>query len=104
MSTSAAALVGGGIWPGVARRQPEIRYGGSWRVIEVTASYSAACKIARLRVRCTVARLRSGIARMAISSWFQSTTSCPAPILGPEATVELAGRCSGGRAMMTPAP
>ena len=33
----------------------EKRYEGAARVIEVTASYSAACRIAKLRVGCTVA-------------------------------------------------
>jgi hypothetical protein len=48
-------------------------------VIEVTASYSAACKIAKLRVGCTVAGWFPGVPKMVISSRFQSTADCPEP-------------------------
>ncbi len=48
-------------------------------MIEVTASYSAACRSAKLRVGCTVAGCAPGVPRMVISSRFQSTADCPDP-------------------------
>src|SRR5690349_11205217 len=65
-------------------------------MVAVTASYSAACRIAKLRVGCTVAGCAPGVPRMAISSRFQSTTSCPEP--GRKATADArwaAGRAAG---------
>src|SRR5690242_21841606 len=52
--------------------------------MDTTASYSAACKIAKLRVGCTVAGCAPGVPRIDISSRFQSTTDCPEP--GAKAT------------------
>src|SRR5207244_11589500 len=72
-------LVGGGVRPGAARRRTEKRYGGAACVIEVTASYSAACRSAKLRVGCRVAGWAPGVPRMVISSRFQSTADCPDP-------------------------
>src|SRR6185503_1015513 len=54
-------------------------YGRAACVIEVTASYSAACRIAKLRVGCTVAGWFPGVPKMVISSRFQSTADCPEP-------------------------
>src|SRR5690348_1496083 len=47
--------------------------------MDTTASYSAACRIAKLRVGCTVAGCAPGVPRMVISSRFQSTADCPEP-------------------------
>src|SRR5690348_11291589 len=52
--------------------------------MDTTASYSAACRMAKLRVGCTVAGCAPGVPRMVISSLFQSTTDCPEP--GDKAT------------------
>src|ERR1700749_1169693 len=74
-------------------------------MIEVTASYSAACRIAKLRVGCTVAGCAPGGPRIVISSRFQSTTSCPEP--GRKGTAEVrwaAGRAAGAASADGTAP
>src|SRR5690242_969262 len=52
--------------------------------MDTTASYSAACKIAKLRVGCTAAGCAPGVPRIDISSRFQSATDLPEP--GDKAT------------------
>jgi hypothetical protein len=47
--------------------------------MDTTASYSAAWRIAKLRVGWTVAGCAPGVPRMVIRVLFQSTTGCPEP-------------------------
>src|SRR6478609_5560372 len=47
--------------------------------MDSTASYMAACRMARLRVGCAVAGGAPGAFWMVNSSWFQSTMVCPDP-------------------------
>src|SRR5690242_14210264 len=52
--------------------------------MDTTESYSAAAKMAKLRVGCTAAGCAPGVPRIDISSRFQSATDCPEP--GDKAT------------------
>ena len=72
-------LVGGRVGTGAAGAGTAALYGGVALVIETTASYSAACSMAKLRVGWMVAGWASGVPRIVISWRFQSMTDCPDP-------------------------
>src|SRR5258708_12952655 len=67
-------------------------YGWSAWVMETTASYSAAWRMAKLRVAWTVAGWAPEVPTILISSRFQSTTDLPEP--GAVATGEISRRAA----------